>query len=88
MLLVQGENVVPFTKVAELSAPRQQLGRVVRQSGSIYITNLEQFISLGTLFIDPVAWVAVDGAEAIDIDTANDLRHAQAVAREIANKLL
>jgi N-acylneuraminate cytidylyltransferase len=88
MLLVQGENVVPFTKVADLSAPRQQLGRVVRQSGSIYITNLEQFISLGTLFIDPVAWVAVDGAEAIDIDTANDLRHAQAVAREIANKLL
>ena len=88
MLLVQGKNVVPFTKVADLSAPRQQLGRVVRQSGSIYITNLEQFISLGTLFIDPVAWVGVDGAEAIDIDTANDLRHAQAVAREIANKLL
>ena len=88
MLLVQGENVVPFTKVADLSAPRQQLSRVVRQSGSIYITNLEQFISLGTLFIDPVVWVAVDGAEAIDIDTANDLRHAQAVAREIANKLL
>ena len=88
MLLVQGQNVVPFTKVADLSAPRQQLGRVVRQSGSIYITNLEQFISLGTLFIDPVAWVAVDGAEAsaeaIDIDSADDLRHAQ----EVANKLV
>ena len=88
MLLVQGEHVVPFTKVADLSAPRQQLGRVVRQSGSIYITNLQQFLTFGTLFIDPVAWVAVDGAEATDIDTANDLRHAQAVAREIANKLL
>ena len=84
MLLVQGQNVVPFTKVADLSAPRQQLGRVVRQSGSIYITNLEQFISLGTLFIDPVVWVAVDGAEAIDIDSADDLRHAQ----EVANKLV
>jgi len=82
MLLVQGPTVVPFTKVADLSAPRQQLGRVVRQSGSIYITNLEQFISLGTLFIDPVAWVAVDDAEAIDIDTSRDLDNARNFSRE------
>lgn len=88
MLVINGDFVVPFTKVEDLSAPRQQLNRVVRQSGSIYITNLEQFISLGTLFIDPVAWVAVDHAEAIDIDTAQDLALAQETAREIANKLV
>ncbi len=84
MLVVHGEFVVPFTKVEDLSAPRQQLDRVVRQSGSIYITNLQQFLSLGTLFIDPVGWVVVSGNEAIDIDTAQDLAHA----REIANKLV
>ena len=88
MLVVNGEFVVPFTKVEDLSAPRQQLQRVVRQSGSIYITNLQQFISLGTLFINPVGWVAVSGAEAIDIDTAQDLALAQETAREIANKLV
>ena len=88
MLIVDGENVVPFTKVEDLSAPRQQLGRVVRQSGSIYITNLQQFLSLGTLFINPVRWVAVDDAEAIDIDTAQDLALAQKTARETANKLV
>ena len=88
MLVVNGEFVVPFTKVEDLSAPRQQLNRVVRQSGSIYITNLQQFLSLGTLFINPVGWVAVSGAEAIDIDSAQDLALAQETAREIANKLV
>jgi N-acylneuraminate cytidylyltransferase len=88
MLIVDGENVVPFTKVEDLSAPRQQLDHVVRQSGSIYITNLQQFLSLGTLFINPVGWVAVSGAEAIDIDTAQDLALAREAAREIANKLV
>ena len=88
MLVVNGEFVVPFTKVEDLSAPRQQLNRVVRQSGSIYITNLQQFLSLGTLFINPVGWVAVSGAEAIDIDTAQDLALAQETARELANKLV
>ena len=88
MLVINGDFVVPFTKVEDLSAPRQQLNRVVRQSGSIYITNLQQFLSLGTLFINPVGWVAVSGAEAIDIDTAQDLALAQETAREIANKLV
>ena len=87
MLVVDGEFVVPFTKVADLSAPRQQLDRIVRQSGSIYIANLQQFLTLGTLFINPVRWVAVDGAEAIDIDTAEDLALAQKTAQETANKL-
>jgi len=88
MLVVNGEFVVPFTKVEDLSASRQQLDRVVRQSGSIYITSLQQFLSLGTLFINPVGWVAVSGAEAIDIDTAQDLALAQETARELANKLV
>jgi len=88
MLVINGEFLVPFTKVEDLSAPRQQLNRVVRQSGSIYITNLQQFLSLGTLFINPVGWVAVSGAEAIDIDSAQDLALAQETAREIANKLV
>ena len=88
MLVVNGDFVVPFTKVEDLSAPRQQLDRVVRQSGSIYITNLQQFLSLGTLFISPVKWVAVSGAEAIDIDTAQDLALAQETARKLANKLV
>jgi len=73
---------VPFTKVEDLSAPRQQLARVVRQSGSLYITNLQQFLAQGTLFIAPVMWKLVGEFEAIDIDNSSDLESARMVSRE------
>ena len=82
MLVVNGEFVVPFTKVEDLSAPRQQLARVVRQSGSLYITNLQQFLAQGTLFIAPVMWKLVGEFEAIDIDNSSDLENARMVSRE------
>ena len=81
-LVIKGEFVVPFTKVADLSAPRQQLDRVVRQSGSIYITNLQQFLAQGTLFIEPVLWKLVDEFEAIDIDTPSNLKNARTISQE------
>ena len=80
MLIVNGEFVVPFTKVQDLSTPRQQLDHVVRQSGSIYITNLQEFLKLETLFIPPVRWVQVESLEAIDIDTYEDLDKARHTA--------
>ena len=80
MLQIDGDLVVPFTKVEDLSASRQTLGRVVRQSGSIYITNLQEFLKLKTLFIPPVRWVQVEPPEAIDIDTYEDLDKARHTA--------
>jgi CMP-N-acetylneuraminic acid synthetase len=80
MLQIDGDLVVPFTKVEDLSASRQTLGRVVRQSGSIYITNLQEFLKLETLFIPPVRWVQVEPPEAIDIDTYEDLDKARHTA--------
>jgi CMP-N-acetylneuraminic acid synthetase len=80
MLQIDGDLVVPFTKVEDLSASRQTLGRVVRQSGSIYITNLQEFLRLETLFIPPVRWVQVEPPEAIDIDTYEDLDKARHTA--------
>ena len=80
MLRIEGELVVPFTKIEDLSASRQTLGRVVRQSGSMYITNLQEFLKLETLFIPPVHWVQVESPEAIDIDTPEDLDKARTTA--------
>jgi len=80
MLQIDGDLVVPFTKVEDLSASRQTLGRVVRQSGSIYITNLQEFLKQETLFIPPVRWVQVEPPEAIDIDTYEDLDKARHTA--------
>jgi CMP-N-acetylneuraminic acid synthetase len=72
-LRIDGEFVIPFTSVADLSAPRQSLPRVVRQSGSLYIVSTQNFLASRTLFAQPTRWVEVDAKEAIDIDNSADL---------------
>jgi len=72
-LRIDGEFVIPFTSVADLSAPRQSLPRVVRQSGSLYIVSTQNFLDSRTLFAQPTRWVEVDTKEAIDIDNSADL---------------
>jgi CMP-N-acetylneuraminic acid synthetase len=76
MLRIDGEYVVPFSSAAELSAPRQALPRVVRQSGSLYIVSTEDFLRTRTLFVPPTRWVEVGAKEAIDIDNPADLTAA------------
>jgi CMP-N-acetylneuraminic acid synthetase len=72
-LRIDGEFVIPFTSVADLSAPRQSLPQVVRQSGSLYIVSTQIFLASRTLFAQPTRWVEVDAKEAIDIDNSADL---------------
>ncbi|MHB1089897.1 MAG: acylneuraminate cytidylyltransferase family protein [Ilumatobacteraceae bacterium] len=81
MLIRIGSIVEPFTTAGDLSAPRQQLPDVVRQSGSIYIADVDRFRVEQTLFLPPVGWVEVDEFEAIDIDQPPDLARAQETAR-------
>lgn len=81
MLIRIGSIVEPFTTAGDLSIPRQQLPDVVRQSGSIYIADLDRFRAEQTLFLPPVGWVEVDEFEAIDIDQPTDLARAQETAR-------
>lgn len=83
MLIRAGSTVKPFTSVADLSSPRQQLPDVVRQSGSIYIANIGRFRTEQSLFLPPVGWLEVDEFEAIDIDQAADLERARSVASKI-----
>lgn len=81
MLIRSGSIVEPFTSVNELSANRQQLPDVVRQSGSIYIADIDRFRQEQTLFLPPVGWLEVDEFEAIDIDQPADLARAQETSR-------
>lgn len=81
MLIRIGSIVEPFTSAGELSTPRQQLPDVVRQSGSIYIADIQRFRAEKTLFLPPVSWLEVDEFEAIDIDQPADLERARETAR-------
>lgn len=83
MLIRVGSIVQPFTTVGDLSSPRQHLPDVVRQSGSIYIANIERFRAEQSLFLTPVGWVEVDESEAIDIDQPEDLARARETARKL-----
>lgn len=83
MLIRVGSIVEPFTTAGDLSAPRQQLPDVVRQSGSIYIADVVRFRTEQTLFLPPVGWVEVDEAEAIDIDHPVDLERARSVSMQL-----
>lgn len=83
MLIRIGSIVEPFTTVDELSAPRQQLSDVVRQSGSMYIADVDRFRIEQTLFLPPVGWLEVDEFEAIDIDQPVDLERARSIATEL-----
>jgi len=84
MLRRNGDAVEPFTNVADLSASRQQLPEVFRQSGSIYIANVARFRAERTLFLEPVGFIEVDAAEAIDIDVSADLINAIETSRSLS----
>jgi len=83
MLIRTGQTVEPFTTTSDLSSHRQQLPDVVRQSGSIYIANIERFRTEQSLFLPPVGWIEVDEFEAIDIDQPEDLVRARETARKL-----
>ncbi len=80
MLIRIGSIIEPFTSVDDLSTSRQFLPDVVRQSGSIYIADIQRFRAEKTLFLPPVGWVEVDEFEAIDIDQPADLIRARETA--------
>lgn len=83
MLIRIGSIIEPFTSADELSIPRQQLPDVVRQSGSIYIADIQRFRTEKSLFLPPVGWVEVDEFEALDIDQPADLTKARETARRL-----
>ena len=84
MLRRNGDTVVPFTNAADLSASRQQLPDAFRQSGSIYVANVARFRAERTLFLEPVGFIEVDAAEAIDIDVPADLNYAIETSRRLS----
>ena len=84
MLRRNGDTIEPFTNVADLSASRQQLPDVFRQSGSIYIADVARFRAERTLFLEPVGFIEVDAAEAIDIDVPADLNNAIETSRRLS----
>jgi N-acylneuraminate cytidylyltransferase len=70
----------PVRNVEDLSRSRQELPKAYRQSGSIYVVGVQDFLASNSLYVSPVRWIEVSLEESIDIDTPADLEAARQVA--------
>jgi N-acylneuraminate cytidylyltransferase len=81
-LIATDAIVQPVRTVEDLSRSRQELPKAYRQSGSIYVVGVQDFLTNNSLFISPVRWIEVSSEEAIDVDTPADLEAVRQAAHD------
>ncbi len=69
----------PLFEIEMLDAPRQTLPRTWAQNGAIYLTRTDDFLQTEQFFVPPVMAFVMNAESSVDIDTAFDLRVAEAV---------
>jgi N-acylneuraminate cytidylyltransferase len=80
-LIATDATVQPVGTIGDLSRSRQELPKAYRQSGSIYVVAVQDFLANNSLFVGPVRWIEVSSEEAIDVDTPADLEAVRQAAR-------
>lgn len=79
--IANDSTLLPVGSVEDLSRSRQELPKAYRQSGSIYVVGVHDFLASNSLFVSPVRWIEVGREEAIDVDTPADLEAVRQAAR-------
>ncbi len=74
----------PLFNVEQLSTPRQQLPKVYRQNGAIYLMQTKLFLDHRSLFVPPVRPFLMDEAHSVDVDTLHDLQRCEQLLRRKA----
>jgi N-acylneuraminate cytidylyltransferase len=74
-------TLLPVGSIEDLSRSRQELPKAYRQSGSIYVVGVQDFLANNSLYVSPVRWIEVSSEEAIDVDTPADLEAVRQAAR-------
>ena len=74
-------TLLPVGSIEDLSRSRQELPKAYRQSGSIYVVGVQDFLATKSLYLSPVRWIEVSREEAIDVDTPADLEAVRQAAR-------
>jgi CMP-N-acetylneuraminic acid synthetase len=68
--------------IEDLSRSRQELPKAYRQSGSIYVVGVQDFLANNSMYVRPVRWIEVSSEEAIDVDTPADLEAVRQAASD------
>jgi len=79
--IANDSTLLPVGSIDDLSRSRQELPKAYRQSGSIYVVGVQDFLTSNSLHISPVRWIEVGQEEAIDVDTPADLEAVRQAAR-------
>ena len=74
-------TLLPVRSIEDLSRSRQELPKAYRQSGSIYVVSVQDFLAAKSFYVSPVRWIEVSSEEAIDVDTPADLEAVRQAAR-------
>lgn len=74
-------TLLPVGSIEDLSRSRQELPKAYRQSGSIYVVGVQDFLAAKSFYVSPVRWIEVSREEAIDVDTPADLEAVRQAAR-------
>lgn len=81
-LLVDG-RLTPVRDWPDLEAPRQSLPAVLRPTGGVYVVRAGDLRARNRFFVPEVLAQLVPAERAVDIDTAEDLRRAEELAKAL-----
>lgn len=72
-----GESLVPLFEPSFLTARRQDLPKVVRPNGAIFVCRTSTFVKSGLLMGAPLLPYMMEQEDSVDIDSAHDLGIAE-----------
>ena len=70
---------IPVLGWDQYETPRDLLPKTYRPNGAVYIFNIEQFLSTGSIYNRPAVLYPMDAGVSLDVDFEEDLRRAERV---------